>query len=91
MLTRTFWMLSCLTTGAKRTSNSWKADVNSFASLDGQLENGPTYAYEYNTRETYGGTITNWGPNDPLNATWWHHVTEGWLGHCLRRGLLIAL
>ena len=77
MLTRTFALMSCLIIVAKRHSNSWKADVNSFASLDAQLEYGPTYAYEYNTRETYGGTITSWGPNDPLNATWWHHVTEG--------------
>jgi hypothetical protein len=28
-------------------------------------------------RETYGQTITGWTDNDPLNATWWHRVTEG--------------
>ena len=33
--------------------------------------------YEYNTRDTYGKTITGWTANDPLNATWWHLVTEG--------------
>ena len=55
----------------------WKSDVNSFPSLDSQIQNGPTFVYEYNTRETYGQNITGWGPNDPLNATWWHHVTEG--------------
>jgi len=33
------------------------------------------YAFEYSTREAYGGNIT-WGANDPLNATWWHLVTE---------------
>lgn len=55
----------------------WKTDVNSFPSLDSQIENGPTFVYEYNTRETYGQNITGWGPNDPLNATWWHLVTEG--------------
>jgi len=43
--------------------------------LDAQTKFGPTYLYEYNTRETYGSGIT-WGANDPLNATWWHHVTE---------------
>ncbi|EEB93227.1 hypothetical protein MPER_08147, partial [Moniliophthora perniciosa FA553] len=32
--------------------------------------------YEYNTRETYGKTISGWGLSDPLNATWWHLVTE---------------
>jgi hypothetical protein len=36
---------------------------------------GPTYVYEYNTRATYGSNIT-WGQDDPLNATWWHLVTE---------------
>jgi hypothetical protein len=56
---------------------SWITDVNSFPSLDSQTQFGPTFEYEYNTRETYGGSISSWGPNDPLNATWWHHVTEG--------------
>ncbi|THH33122.1 hypothetical protein EUX98_g1075 [Antrodiella citrinella] len=56
-------------------AHTWKTDVNAFAALDDQLQNGPTFAYEYNTRETYGANIT-WGPNDPLNATWWHKVTE---------------
>jgi hypothetical protein len=57
-------------------AHTWKTDVNSFPSLDSQIENGPTFVYEYNTRETYGRNITGWGPNDPLNATWWHLVTE---------------
>ncbi|KAH9950917.1 Metallo-dependent phosphatase-like protein [Amylocystis lapponica] len=52
-----------------------EADVNSFSALDDQTEYGPTYEFEYNTRETYGANIP-WGPNDPLNATWWHLVTE---------------
>jgi len=43
--------------------------------LDAQTEFGPTYLYEYSTRDAYGSGI-NWGSNDPLNATWWHHVTE---------------
>lgn len=49
--------------------------VNEFLALDNQTEYGPTYVLEYNTREAYGGNIT-WGANDPLNATWWHLVTE---------------
>ncbi|KAI0660496.1 sphingomyelin phosphodiesterase [Cubamyces menziesii] len=57
-------------------AHTWKSDVNSFPSLDGQHAFGPTYEYEYSTRETYGGSIAGWGPNDPLNATWWHLVTE---------------
>jgi hypothetical protein len=55
----------------------WKSDVSTYPGLDPQTEFGPIYSYEYNTRETYGGKIENWTENDPLNATWWHHVTEG--------------
>ncbi|OAX38504.1 sphingomyelin phosphodiesterase, partial [Rhizopogon vinicolor AM-OR11-026] len=51
------------------------ADVNEFPALDNQTEVGPTYYLEYSTREAYGGNIT-WSENDPLNATWWHLVTE---------------
>jgi hypothetical protein len=74
-----FWMLtrvSCLLHGCVTKTKirfSWMTDVNSFSQLG---SHGPVYKYEYNTRETYGGSIKNWGPNDPLNATWWHHVTE---------------
>ncbi|KAK7465530.1 hypothetical protein VKT23_005504 [Stygiomarasmius scandens] len=57
-------------------AHTWRSDVNSFPSLDGQLEFGPAYEYEYNTRETYGKNITGWSDSDPLNSTWWHLVTE---------------
>ncbi|KAI0715128.1 Metallo-dependent phosphatase-like protein [Earliella scabrosa] len=57
-------------------AHTWKSDVNAFPQLDTQTEFGPTYEYEYSTREAYGAYIEGWGPNDPLNATWWHHVTE---------------
>jgi sphingomyelin phosphodiesterase len=57
-------------------AHTWRSDVNSFPELDGQTSSGPAYVYEYNTRETYGGDITGWGLDDPLNATWWHLVTE---------------
>jgi len=50
--------------------------VNSFPALDAQTAFGPTYVYEYSTRAAYSKNITAWGPDDPLNATWWHHVTE---------------
>jgi len=56
-------------------AHTWKTDVSAFSTLDSQTQFGPTFEYEYNTRQTYGGTIA-WGENDPLNATWWHHVTE---------------
>ncbi|KAG6842424.1 hypothetical protein C0991_007554 [Blastosporella zonata] len=58
-------------------AHTWKSDVSSYPDLDGQTAFGPVYTYEYNTRQAYGKTITAWTANDPLNATWWHHVTEG--------------
>ncbi|PCH42292.1 Metallo-dependent phosphatase [Wolfiporia cocos MD-104 SS10] len=57
-------------------SYTWFADVNSFPELDGQTEFGPTYEFEYSARTTYGPNVPGWGPDDPLNATWWHLVTE---------------
>ncbi|KAJ7492100.1 sphingomyelin phosphodiesterase [Mycena latifolia] len=55
---------------------TWRADVNAFPALDSQLEVGPTFAFEYSTRDAYGPSVADWGANDPLNATWWHLVTE---------------
>ncbi|KAF8921884.1 Metallo-dependent phosphatase-like protein [Mucidula mucida] len=57
-------------------AHTWRADVSAFSALDNQTNVGPIYAYEYNTREAYGGSIVQWGDDDPLNATWWHLVTE---------------
>ncbi|KIK96557.1 hypothetical protein PAXRUDRAFT_825836 [Paxillus rubicundulus Ve08.2h10] len=54
---------------------TYKSDVNTFSALDSQVQYGPTFELEYSTRETYGGNIP-WPANDPLNATWWQHVTE---------------
>ncbi|KAA1467835.1 sphingomyelin phosphodiesterase [Dentipellis sp. KUC8613] len=57
-------------------AHTWRSDVNSFPALDSQTAHGPAFVYEYSTREAYGANITQWGPDDPLNATWWHLVTE---------------
>lgn len=61
-------------------AHTWRSDVNSYSVLDEQQDvlgpsAGPSWVYEYSTRDTYGANIT-WGPSDPLNATWWHLVTE---------------
>lgn len=48
------------------------SDVNSFGSLDGT---GPVWQFEYSTREAYGGAA-GWPAEAPLNATFWHAVTE---------------
>lgn len=47
------------------------SDVNSYSTLNAT---GPTYKYEYSTRDTYGGAAS-WPENAPLNATFWHEVT----------------
>ncbi|WWD17604.1 hypothetical protein CI109_102045 [Kwoniella shandongensis] len=56
-------------------AHTWYSNVSSFAELDSQIDIGATYSYEYNTRQAYGANIT-WPDNAPLNATWWHKVTE---------------
>jgi hypothetical protein len=50
------------------------ADVNSFPKLDSTVA-GPAYKFEYSTRETYP-VIGGWPSSAPLNATYWHKVTE---------------
>ncbi|KAH8433053.1 PPN1 endopolyphosphatase family protein [Aspergillus melleus] len=48
------------------------SNVSEYSSLD---KTGPVYRFEYSTRDTYG-SAAGWGKNDPLNATFWHRVTE---------------
>ncbi|KAH9964118.1 Metallo-dependent phosphatase [Russula dissimulans] len=54
---------------------TWTSDVSSYPGLDGQTAVGPTFGFEYSTREAYGKNI-DWPEDGPLNATWWHRVTE---------------
>lgn len=53
---------------------TWYADVNSFPSLN-NTNRGPTFKFEYSTREAYG-PAAGWPDDAPLNATFWHAVTE---------------
>lgn len=48
------------------------ANVSSFPSL---TSTGPAYQIEYSTRDTYGPQA-DWPADAPLNATFWHRVTE---------------
>ncbi|GFF32961.1 sphingomyelin phosphodiesterase 2 [Aspergillus udagawae] len=48
------------------------SNVSDYPSL---VEAGPTFQFEYSTRDTYG-PAAGWEKNDPLNATFWHRVTE---------------
>lgn len=56
-------------------SHTFYSNVSEYASLDGQTQHGPSYHYEYSAREAYGANVT-WPATAPLNATWWHLVTE---------------
>ena len=47
------------------------SDVNSFSKLD-VSETGPTYKFEYSTRDAY----IDWPGSQPLNAQYWQAVTE---------------
>lgn len=49
------------------------SDVSSFANLPNTT--GPTFEFEYSTRDTYGPVI-GWPEEAPLNATFWHRVSE---------------
>ncbi|TKA22695.1 hypothetical protein B0A50_07788 [Salinomyces thailandicus] len=50
------------------------SDVHSYPSL-ANSSHGPTYQFEYSTREAYG-PAAGWPEDAPLNATFWHAVTE---------------
>lgn len=52
---------------------TWYADVNAFSGLN-STTNGPTYRFEYSAREAY--PVEGWAGSAPLNATFWHGVTE---------------
>ena len=49
---------------------TWYSDVSSFPKLNAT---GPTYQIEYSTRDAYN---ISWPESAPLNATYWHTVTE---------------
>ncbi|KAI4124240.1 MAG: hypothetical protein LQ338_004919 [Usnochroma carphineum] len=51
---------------------TWYANVSSFQTLDPRVT-GPAFQFEYSTRDTYE---VGWPRDAPLNATYWHRVTE---------------
>jgi hypothetical protein len=53
---------------------TYYADVASFSGLD-PAQTGPVFQLEYSTREAYGPGAA-WPDSAPLNATFWHRVTE---------------
>lgn len=53
-------------------AHTWYSDVSSYPHLN-VSSSGPTYRYEYSTRDAYN---ISWPATAPLNATYWHAVTE---------------
>ena len=51
---------------------TFTSPVDSYANL---TSTGPTYSLEYSTRNAYG-PAADWPFDAPLNATFWHRVTE---------------
>lgn len=51
---------------------TWYSNVSTFQTLD-NAATGPVYRLEYSTRDTYK---IGWPVTSPLNATYWHAVTE---------------
>jgi sphingomyelin phosphodiesterase len=56
---------------------TWISNISAAHALDGQSAHGAVYSFEYSAREAYGADIA-WPAAAPLNATWWHMVTEQW-------------
>jgi hypothetical protein len=56
-------------------THTYYANVSTFPSLD-SASHGPVYKHEYSTRSTYD---IGWPETAPLNATYWHKVTEAML------------
>ncbi|OMP82605.1 Sphingomyelin phosphodiesterase 2 [Diplodia seriata] len=61
-------------TGTFDITDAWTfvANVSAFPDLSAT---GPTYGLEYSTRDAYG-PAADWPAEAPLNATFWHRVTE---------------
>ncbi|EJU01820.1 Ser/Thr protein phosphatase family protein [Dacryopinax primogenitus] len=58
-------------------SYTWISNISAAAAVDNQTSHGAVYSFEYSAREAYGANIP-WPATAPLNATWWHLVTEQW-------------
>jgi hypothetical protein len=53
---------------------TYYSDVSTYPSINAS-ETGPVFKFEYSTRDAYRLTPA-WPANAPLNATYWHLVTE---------------
>ena len=55
-------------------SHTYYSNVSTYQAMNSSAT-GPVWKYEYSARDTYGPQA-NWSRSDPLNATFWHRVTE---------------
>lgn len=55
-------------------AHTYYADVSTFGSINASVT-GPVWRYEYSTRDAYP-VAGGWPADAPLNATYWHKVTE---------------
>lgn len=53
-------------------AHTYYVDIHAASGINAS-ETGPVWNYEYSTRETYN---VGWPADAPLNATYWHQVTE---------------
>lgn len=52
---------------------TYYSNVSAFGGINAS-ETGPVWKFEYSTRDAY--RLRDWPPTAPLNATYWHKVTE---------------
>jgi len=53
-------------------AHTYYSNVSSFGAINAS-QTGPVFKFEYSAREAYS---IGWPDNAPLNATYWHRVTE---------------
>ena len=53
---------------------TYYSNLSTYSSINAS-ETGPVFEFEYSTRDTYQ-PIGGWPKDAPLNATYWHRVTE---------------
>lgn len=57
-------------------SHNYYANISNSGTL--AWAQGPVWEYEYSARDTYASAV-GWTKDDPLNATFWHQVSEKFL------------
>ncbi|CAD6579392.1 MAG: hypothetical protein TREMPRED_002464 [Tremellales sp. Tagirdzhanova-0007] len=72
------WRYYEVDTGSFEIMDSHNYYANISESGTSAWSNGPVWQYEYSARATYASAI-GWPDSSPLNATFWHEVSEAFL------------